>query len=394
MQIRKMTLEENAKYRLLGYESFLLQADDDYTTWSAEKFAESTENYIKLGAFDDSGELLGGLYVLPYEMQFDNKTVRMAGIQGVLVAPEARDKKIADKLMRETLRIIRQEGFVFSALYPFSYAYYRRFGYEVAHEKHMAKIPLEDIPFPFPQGKIKFWKKDDDPADIREIYSKFAQNYNLAIVRNDEDWTDILDGDPYLDRKYTYIHYDTKNSPTAYLRFETVEGEDSKELLVMELAYIDKFGLIAMLGFVARLRSQFGYMNWDMPSDVDLYSILPEAWNLSITTEPSIMLRIVDVKAALENMHPHGDGAVIVEVADEILSENTGKYSVSWENGKTAVRRTGKKADISTSIEGLAQLIIGYTDPSTYHPDTVIHNHTPHLTQLFHKKNRYIWEKF
>lgn len=408
MTIRAMTLEDEYQYKLLSRVCFMFAADEDYQeklkkSEKEQKKQEEQTDHIKLGAFDDSGKLIAGLYVVPFMMYFDGNPQKMAGIQGVITAPEARNGGVMGKVMQECLTKIKQDGYIFSALYPFSYAYYRKFGYDVAHKTTNATIQMQDMEFyEFPTGEVRFWRKGDDLADIKAIYGKFAQKRNYAIVRTDKDWAKIMEEDPYIARKYTYVHYDTQNTPDAYIKFGVNDDDpnEDKKIVVDEMAWINPAALHSMFGFIAKLRPQFGEFTWNVPNELDLYLLFPEAWNLQISSESSMMFRIVDILPAIHAMQaPLGSGNVTIAVTDKNFPENTGTYSIAWQNGKIAAKKESPKpaaADMSTTIEALSQMLIGYSTPSMSNnrKDTTINNNLQALNALFPPKARYIWERF
>ncbi len=69
------------------------------------------------------------------------------------------------------------------------------------------------------------------------------------------------------------------------------------------------------------------------------------------------MLRIVDVKGALELLDRSVEGPLVLEISDDGIPENSGAYTVS--NGKV-VRGTDSEDRIVLDVRQLAQLYAGY----------------------------------
>lgn len=69
------------------------------------------------------------------------RSLPLAGIGGVVVAPEHRGRGAGTSLMTEVLRHARVEGYVLSALYPATVPVYRALGYEFGGAQH--KISLD-----------------------------------------------------------------------------------------------------------------------------------------------------------------------------------------------------------------------------------------------------------
>jgi len=73
------------------------------------------------------------------------RLVRMAGVGGVRVAPEARGRGIGTALMTELLRVIAARGYPLSALYPATAPIYRSLGWELAGGFYQARIPTRSL---------------------------------------------------------------------------------------------------------------------------------------------------------------------------------------------------------------------------------------------------------
>ena len=402
MDVRIVNKEEYLAYLLLCSECFLSAADPGYEDWQ-NNLEEHSKGYEEvLAGFDNKNNLVAGLRNIPYNMYFDGHLVKMGGIAGVVTAPEARSGGAMSKIMAESMRIMKERGQIFSILYPFSYAYYRKFGYETAYRLNTAEIFTEEFcKYPFPKDSVRLWKKGDGAADIKAVYNVFKKGRNYILDRDEEKWQQLTKHDPYTTTRYIYIHYDSHNNPDAYLMIHPSKKSPDQDIYMCidELAWTTKSGLFAMFGFIGRLRPQCDKILWDdVPMELDLYSLFPEAYNISISSKSSAMTRIVDLPKVLAKL-PSPDlakGKVVIEVTDKFMPCNTGNYTLSWENSALSVKKTGLNPDMSTTIEAMAQMVTGYLNPEEagYRRDTAIYNQHEALMALFPKKNLCLWERF
>jgi predicted acetyltransferase len=74
-----------------------------------------------------------------------------------------------------------------------------------------------------------------------------------------------------------------------------------------------------------------------------------------ITDGPYV--RVLDVAAALSARSYSGDGAVVLEVGDELIPENTGTYRVDGATGEVA--RVATAPDIRLDIAALGAVYLG-----------------------------------
>jgi len=394
--------EEYLLYNLLGDVCFAGKAPEDYEEQLKNPLEHSKGYENCLGGFDKDGNLIAAINMLPYEMSFDGNIVKMCGIAGVVTAPEARGTGVMGKVYEQCLAKMKEDGYLFSILFPFSYAYYRKFGYELAYEKRSTKVPIDCFrKYPFPKDSVKFWKKGDSIDDLKFVYESFKQGRNYAINRSNESWEKIVeDADPYINLHYTYIHYDSNGKADAYISFKSKRPDkhDRNEMHISEFAWATKEGMLDMFGFIGGLSPQFGTVHWNVPEDIDLGSMFAEGWDVETKAHTNFMTRIVDLPKALSMMRVPAipSGKVVMDVIDKSMPCNSGKYAVSWNSGKLTVEKTEANPDISTSIETLVQLIVGYTTPQTakYRVDTTIHSNLAEIEALFPKKNLYMWETF
>jgi len=101
-----------------------------------EMVASADTALVKSGVYYDAkyiaeydGRVIGGMCALPYEVEFDGNTARMCGIGGVCTLPSYRRMGSIRAISLQMLRDEYEKGTEFSFLYPFSQAYYDKFGY-------------------------------------------------------------------------------------------------------------------------------------------------------------------------------------------------------------------------------------------------------------------------
>ena len=80
---------------------------------------------------DDNSTMMSYFIAQPFPVQFDGNTYTMTGIGGVASLPQYRRQGGIRGCFEAALPAMYQDGHAFSYLYPFSTAYYRKFGYEM-----------------------------------------------------------------------------------------------------------------------------------------------------------------------------------------------------------------------------------------------------------------------
>jgi len=398
MEIRKIKPEENVHYELMCSICFSRStAPEDRTAW-LEKPEEHTEGYEHVWGAFDNGRLISAMAVVPAQIMINGMPTKAGLICGVVTLPEARNARCVRKIFEIIMPQMKDEGVVYSLLYPFSFDFYRKFGYEHAYVRQRATFPVSELSrYPYPSG-VKVHEKDGPWADFATVYNAFSRDKNTAMVRGQKEWKRILKRDPHKNKEFTYIHYNNAGVPDGYILYKIESKEKGVALMnILELAWSDKAGLEAMLGFIHGLRSEVKDISMSITRGLDVHGIVESPWNVTMANDTIIMNRVMDVTEALGRLDaPSGEGNVVIGVTDRFIPSNTDAYSVLWKDGVLKVEACKAAPDMEVDVETLVQLTTGYltTSQAYYRQDVKLHNKTEELAALFPQKNQYLMEHF
>jgi len=405
MEIRRITPEERIQYDAICQICFLDIRRRDIREELRNPPEEQKPDYgsrkgAPVFAAFENGKMLSALTINPYVIRMNGHEVKMGGIGAVVTLPEARGQGLIKKINKPVFEAMREEGQVYSFLYPFSFAYYRMFGYEHCYARKNAVIPIDEFKkFPYPERFIPHGP-DDSHEPFARIYREFTRDKNLAVVRDESNWKWMLDRDPYMKRQFTYLNHDKNGTPNAYLLYEAdVKGHDGENALkIRELCWTSPEGLHAVFGFFGKMGSEYGVVKWNVPYGLNIQAILPDAYSVDWTVNAAGMNRIVDVPAVLAMQPaPAGSGRAHIKVNDDFWPDNSGTYRLEWESGNLSAKRENvTDPDMETNVTTLAQLTTGYINAAEarYRSDTVIRGDINTLNVLFPKKDLYLLEGF
>ena len=406
MEIRNIMPEEQVQYDAIRSTVFLFNKREDIRMKYKEPFKHVNEDdHTRIGAFDDKGKLVSALRIIPFTFRINGKNEKMGGIASVVSKPEARGKGHVRALMEESLRRMESDGQIFSYLYPFSYPFYRKFGYDVCRDIRNATIPLSNLSkYPY-SDNIEPYEPGDSIAPYDEIYKSFIKNRNLAVVRSETDWEKLLDRDPYKYSQFTYLYRNCEGLPAAYALFDakkTYSGnhdfESVFDFMVVEIAWKEPEDLHRIFGFLSKLEAEAVNLQWNVPCDVDVFSLFGDCYGAKLHTVPGGMCRLVNVLEGLKTLHPpNGSGRTVVEVRDAFWTSNSGIYVLKWGSGELSVGKTSTALpDMSTTVETLTQLVTGYlsSDEAAYKLCTKITGNHSALEALFPRQRLYLLESF
>ena len=352
---------------------------------------ESVENdwgqgtYRHWGAFDDDGMLMAHMLDHQYESWLDGTLVRNGGIGAVSTLPEYRTDGAVREIFRKLIPAAYADGEVISTLYPFSHAFYRKFGYETVCWKNVYEFSPAVLRGYVFGGKVRQWKTGDPVSDWTKLYNAFSSSFNLAISRDDARMGKHLEGVFYKDRKFGYMLWED-GKPAAYLIFQDIRHDPQAILEVQDLAWDGPAGFRAILGFLSRFSADYGTIRLFLPRNIELLSLIrsPLAYDIQKTTDQAYMIRVINAVKALEAIRKPEGCSFVIRISDEMIPENNG----TWKVTAGGVSPTEEEPDLCVSERALGQLVCGAVSlaEAEYREDTAVQKNREMLEKVFIRK--------
>lgn len=329
---------------------------------------DEIERWLSLSRPEDSwglyvdGTLTSCLQILPFSLGVAGGELRAGGIANVATAPDWRGRGHAHQLMRTAIEVMRERGEPVSVLYPFSYAYYRRVGWALAGARRQYTLDPTRLPAaPEARDVIRSCSEEDIPL-FEAPYDAMRGRYSCMLKRDDRHWKRHV-----LRQKRMAFFQRVPEGAGAYmiLSWETIPATGGRRIRIAEWGATDPRGRRALLGFLRLHYSQTREILMPAPPDDDLWEYLPDP-NLTTRLEPTFMLRVVDLPAAMRSRGYRSDldATLILRVVDHHAQWNTGAWSLRLRGGRADVETSSDDADLRCDITTLSQLFCGYLLPS------------------------------
>lgn len=381
MEIRLLKDKERFEASLIATVAFHDRMEDPEKT-KQESEKETDQHW---GAFHEDGTLMAHIINNQYISNLDGTPVRNGGIGAVSTLPEYRMEGGIREIFLRLLPYAYADGEVISTLYPFSHAFYRKFGYETACWKNVYEFSPSVLKGYAFTGRSRLWKTGDPVSEWTELYTRFTADYNLAIARDDKRMEEHLKGEYYKDRKFCYMLYGAEK-PLAYLIFQDVRHDPAAILDVKDLAWDGPEGFRAVLGFLARFSADYGTIRLLLPRNIELLNLIrsPLAYDIQKSTYQNYMIRVVNAVEALKAIRKPADCSFVVRVSDEVIPENNGTWKVTREG----VVPVDEEPDLSVTERALGQLVAGVVSlqEALYREDTVVYRNREMLEKIFIRK--------
>lgn len=353
-------------------------------------------------AFSDNGEMMSSITVSDFQIRFDGHTCSMGGVGGVDTLPQYRRMGGIRGCFQAALPELYAGGYDFAYLFPFSTAYYRKFGFENCVQKYGWNLKLSLLPKLEPEGTFRLATKQEPMAGaIRTLDALWESRFNMMVQHDSEDhpWTEEID--PAVKQEFTYVCFDPHGKPNAYTTFKVANETDGRNLLCSRFCFADKAGFYTLMQLFQSLSTDHTYAKFKTPALPALQYMLPE-WSLGAVTWDLIhnagMVRVINVRRVLELARYLGSGQLILEVRDPQISENNSCFHLVFAEGKAvSIERTSAEPEVSLSISTFSALIAGVCDfreaRHTF-PGLEVRKDTDSLHQVFYRKPMMITDYF
>jgi predicted acetyltransferase len=365
IQVRQLITEEIEQSLRLS--SFAFQYTIPKEEWVAAVSREIPEEVW--GGFDGE-QLVAQVRVRPLRAYVQGRIIEMGGIASVASWPEYRRGGIVASLLIRSLSVMREAGQVISFLAPFSFAFYRRYGWETYTDRK--KITIETALLPrIESARVpgQVVRVGGDVELLSPIYEQYASRFNGMLNRSKE-WSKEL-----LERRQGQIaiYRDELGELQGYIHYQV----KNRELFIHELITLNHEAQLGIWRYIANHDSMIQQVVLMAPADDSLPFLLDNP-RIKQEIEPYFMARVVDIEKLIKQYSflPSVDRMarwsevksirLYVHVKDQYAEWNDGLWELTVDaDGSARIRRlelepSSTLAQLSCDIQTLSTLLMGY----------------------------------
>ena len=348
---------------------------------------------------DDDRTMMSTFTITDYPIRFDGHSCKMGGVGGVATLPQYRRQGGIRGCFEKALPDMYRTGYDFSYLYPFSTAYYRRFGYECGVKRYAVKALLSFLkPRPV-SGALELLEDGSCQREIQELWETWESRYNLTVVHREEDFRWVQKLDPAARQEFTYLYRNAEGKAAAMTTFRLANEPDGRNLVCSRFCFLDREGFDGLMHLFQSLAADHRYVKFQIPTQEALLYLSPE-WSFGAVEYqllPAGMVRVVNAQSVLEKAAYRGSGSLRLGLTDGQIPENSGTFAVEFREGKAVrVERTGEPAEAAMDIQTFSAAISGVFDAGelAWLPGVAALCETERLAQVFYKKPMAIHDYF
>jgi len=316
---------------------------------------------LLLGIFDGA-RLVACSTTHHLRVAWESQELAMGGIGGVACTTDQRGRGHVGRLLQHALIAMREDGEHLSGLFPFSFPFYRRHGWDWVGERRAYTIPTREIPS-FAEGRSVRCYDGPEALDlVRPIYEQWSSRYRGMTTRSGSGpdfWNSAL---AHHDKRTTYVyvyHNPETDIAEGYLTFRYPSGDEPGRVgEFFTLTAAAQRGLISVLHYYG---TQVSKVTAGGPADDPLTLHIMHN-EIETAASPLFMGRVVDVRSALQALVPKGaaNGRLNLLVRDAICDWNNGTFEISIEDSTVNATITSQSAGVTLDIQSLTQAFWGH----------------------------------
>jgi predicted acetyltransferase len=310
---------------------------------------------------------LGALALLDMGQWFGGKSVSTGGVVAVGVEPFARGGGHGAQLMNAMLGELAQKRCALSTLFPATNTFYRACGYELAGARYDVTLRLRELALDGDVDLAGVWMRpmtaEDVPA-IRRVYAARARLESGWLDRHRYIWARVQNWLGEERQGYVIGHADEIEGYVFAVQRRT-PGVGEQELGIGDVITLTRRAAARVVTFCRGYSTLCPRARLNLAPDDLLFAVLAEN-SYEARLQMPWMLRIVDVERALASRGYAAAlrGALELELADDLLAANRGRWTLTVEGGSGTVT-SGGRAALQLDVRALASLYSGWRSASS-----------------------------
>lgn len=324
-----------------------------------------------VGAFDGE-QRIGSAGAFSMRLTVPGGEVPASGITAVGVLPDHRRRGVLRRMMDWLVADARDRGEPVAVLWASEAAIYRRFGFGNGTLSSHFEVERSRIAFRTPMVaragvRVRLVDADEALRLMVPIYDAMRPTVPGSLDRHVLRWKNQLLPDAEWMRhgngpKYRAV-LEVDGEPRGFAIYRIKSDWEPRGpksgLLVTEVVGLDAEAEQTLWQWIFSMDLVATVRGWRQPSPSPLKQWVVEPRRLGLTAGDGLWLRLLDLPAALQARSYAGEGTVVLEVTDDMMEANAGRWKLEVREGRATVTTTTAQPDLSLDIAELASTYLG-----------------------------------
>ncbi len=315
------------------------------------------------------GEIVGTAGILTRQLAVPGGVVPAAHVTLVSVAASARRQGVLTRFMARQFDDARAAGEPIAVLWASEGRIYQRFGYGLAATKLNLTIESREVELPGPAraGRLR----EGSPSDVRDslvkLYDRLYAERPGWSERAARHWDyRLIDLDQWrrgATELRAVVHSDDDGGVDGYALWRSASRWENTgpagEVRVLELAAATPSAYFALWRYLLNIDLTRSVSIWSVSPDEPVLTAISEPRRLDARLSDALWLRILDVPAALQARRYVSNVDVVLEVTDERISSNAGRWRLHGSPTAATCTSTKDDPDLVLDIRALGAAYLG-----------------------------------
>lgn len=355
-EIKQLTKKELQAF----YQLYLYAFNNEDSAQRQAFFNDRYEHSHVYGLFHEN-KLSSGMLSIPFKVNFHGVSYKMNGIGDVMSYPEFGGHGAITSLMQQAFSDMRKDGVSLSYLAPFSYEFYRRFGYEEVFDRAVYRIHNTDLPrikLAEERGTFLRLPLSEAITLIDEVYENNEQSRHGGLKRAAWWWHYLVLKHP---RWQVGVYLEDDQSAAGYVIYET-RGDTFK---IQELMYTNQISYQYLLRFICQHESMFANFEYADGDPKGYPDVMANPYAVNVSIQPYMMARIINLQKFIAD-YPFIQKvkSLRLGIRDALIPQNNGIWRLKVNVNGTSFEKVSENernmADIHLDIQNLTKALMGY----------------------------------
>lgn len=319
----------------------------------------------------DAGQVVATSGAFGRELSIPGATVPAAHVSLVSVLATHRRQGLLTRMMHRQLRDVHQaRREPVAVLWASEEPIYGRYGYGPASHQVGIRANTREVRVTGDRadGRLRLVEPAEAVKDLTQVYES-ARPHRPGFSSRPGRWWEYRLTDIERHRKGATerrcVLYETADGVVGYAlwrsRSEWNESGPNGEVTVEELVCPDPDGYAELWRFLFDIDLTRNLTARFLAVDEPLFFLVDGPRRLTRSLETALFLRIVDVPSALSARRYAAPIDLVIEVADDVLPENVGRWHLVGDTTQARCKPTRAPADLRLDVRELGAIYLGGT---------------------------------
>ena len=369
--IRPIGMSELPQFIRVGEHAF-------NSTWPTEQFITWEQMVFEpersLAAFDGQ-EIIGTTTIMSFDLIVPGGEVGAAGVTSVAVLPSHRRRGVLTSLMNTQLRDVSAGTEPVAALFASESVIYGRFGYGTAtnHLSYNIRRGENLLAMPASPPRLRIVEPKSALSSLKQVYDAVRATRPGMMSRYKAYWDVMLDDPEFVREGSSPTHCvlaEDDSGPRGYALYSAKptwgpDGLPAQVLTVRDLFGIDREATLTLWADILSRDLVGEVIVGSRPLDDPLLHELADPRRTRASYSDGLWIRLIDLPAALTQRKYSCDVDVVIEVIDDRLPANSGRWRLQagglGDEGKPTCERTTAEPDLTLPVRVLGAAYLGGT---------------------------------